>query len=39
FSSRTEVMANRNLLKLSVIPTSKSQTIDPIFFMQLETNI
>ncbi|MGI2147381.1 helix-turn-helix transcriptional regulator [Shewanella baltica] len=39
FCSRTEVMANRNLLKLSVIPSSKSQTIDPIFFMQLETTI
>ena len=39
FASRTEVMANRNLLKLSVIPSAKSQTIDPIFFMQLETNI
>lgn len=39
FASRTEVMANRNFLKLSVIPSAKSQTIDPIFFMQLETNI
>lgn len=39
FCSRSEVMANRNLLKLSVIPSSKSQMIDPIFFMQLEANI
>ncbi|MDH0448829.1 helix-turn-helix domain-containing protein [Shewanella sp. GD04112] len=39
FASRTEVMANRNLLKLSVIPSAKSQTIDPIFFMQLGTSI
>lgn len=39
FSSRSEVMANQNLLKLSVIPSANPQVIEQMNFMQLETSL